>query len=224
MKARITVRLKSGVLDPQGKAIEGALASLGFGGVESVRQGKVFDIELAETDRAAAEAKLRQMADRLLANPVIESYDIELRSDEDFGLWLERLTAAPAAPLSQTQSFPDRGGCYVIEENGVFLYVGISKSIRQRMRNHTSGRPEQSAFAFKLARQEAGRKTDYTKTNSMKTLSVDPEFLDAFARITTRVRAMTARFILIDDANSRYLFEHYAATRLNTPYNDFNTH
>jgi phosphoribosylformylglycinamidine synthase len=78
VKARITVTLKSGVLDPQGKAIEGALASLGFAGVTGVRQGKIFDIEIAETDRAKAEAALSQMGERLLANTVIENYRVEL--------------------------------------------------------------------------------------------------------------------------------------------------
>jgi phosphoribosylformylglycinamidine synthase len=78
MKARVTVTLKQGVLDPQGKAIEGALSSLGFGGVASVRQGKVFDIETNETDKGKAEAALKAMADRLLANTVIEKYEIAL--------------------------------------------------------------------------------------------------------------------------------------------------
>lgn len=78
IKVRVTVTLKNGVLDPQGKAIEGALASLGFQGVGHVRQGKVFDIELDDTDRAAAEASLRDMCERLLANTVIETYTIAL--------------------------------------------------------------------------------------------------------------------------------------------------
>ncbi len=78
MKARVTVTLKSGVLDPQGKAIEGALASLGFAGVTSVRQGKIFDIELAETDRNRAEAALKTACEQLLANTVIENYHIEI--------------------------------------------------------------------------------------------------------------------------------------------------
>jgi phosphoribosylformylglycinamidine synthase len=78
MKARVTVTLKSGILDPQGKAIEGALKSLGVAGVTSVRQGKVFDIEIEATDRTKAEAALKQAADRLLANTVIENYDVEL--------------------------------------------------------------------------------------------------------------------------------------------------
>jgi phosphoribosylformylglycinamidine synthase len=66
------------VLDPQGKAIEGALASLGFSGIGSVRQGKVFDLDLVETDRARAEAALKAMGEKLLANMVIENYRVEL--------------------------------------------------------------------------------------------------------------------------------------------------
>jgi len=80
MKARVTVTLKSGILDPQGKAIEGALKSLGVKGVASVRQGKVFDIELKSRDRKAAEAALKQAADKLLANTVIENYDVKIVS------------------------------------------------------------------------------------------------------------------------------------------------
>jgi phosphoribosylformylglycinamidine synthase len=78
MKARVTVTLKNGVLDPQGKAIEGALASLGFGGVGSVRQGKVFDIELAAGDPASAAGELKAMCEKLLANTVIENYHIDV--------------------------------------------------------------------------------------------------------------------------------------------------
>lgn len=78
MKARVTVTLKTGVLDPQGKAIEGALKSLGIDGVGSVRQGKVFDIELAGADKGAAEAALKQACEKLLANTVIENYRVEI--------------------------------------------------------------------------------------------------------------------------------------------------
>ena len=79
MKARVTVTLKSGILDPQGKAIEGALKSLGIAGVASVRQGKVFDIEIEGRDRKAAQAALEQAADNLLANSLIENYQVELK-------------------------------------------------------------------------------------------------------------------------------------------------
>lgn len=78
MKARVTVTLKNGVLDPQGKAIEGALKSLGIDGVDSVRQGKVFDIELHSADKAAAEAALKDACEKLLANTVIENYRVEI--------------------------------------------------------------------------------------------------------------------------------------------------
>ena len=78
MKARVTVTLKNGILDPQGKAIEGALKSLGVSGIASVRQGKVFDIEVAEADRGKAEAALKAAADKLLANTVIENYAIDV--------------------------------------------------------------------------------------------------------------------------------------------------
>jgi phosphoribosylformylglycinamidine synthase PurS subunit len=78
LKARVTVTLKSGILDPQGKAIEGALKSLGVAGVASVRQGKVFDIEIADGDHAGVEARLKEAAEKLLANTVIENYRIEI--------------------------------------------------------------------------------------------------------------------------------------------------
>jgi phosphoribosylformylglycinamidine synthase len=78
IKARVTVTLKSGVLDPQGKAIEHALAGLGFAGVDQVRQGKVFDLELSGSDRAKAEADLKAMCEKLLANTVIEDYAVAI--------------------------------------------------------------------------------------------------------------------------------------------------
>jgi phosphoribosylformylglycinamidine synthase PurS subunit len=77
MKARVIVTLKSGVLDPQGKAIEGALSSLGVAGVASVRQGKVFDIEIDAADREAADAQLRAACEKLLANLIVENYVVE---------------------------------------------------------------------------------------------------------------------------------------------------
>lgn len=78
MKAKVHVTLKPGVLDPQGKAIGHALESLGFVGVGEVRQGKFIEIELAETDREKARVQLDQMCEKLLANTVIENYNIEL--------------------------------------------------------------------------------------------------------------------------------------------------
>ena len=77
MKARVVVTLKNGVLDPQGKAIEGALRSLGVDGVASVRQGKVFDVEIDGQDKAAATANLQAACEKLLANTVIENFKID---------------------------------------------------------------------------------------------------------------------------------------------------
>ncbi|MEO3387463.1 phosphoribosylformylglycinamidine synthase subunit PurS [Mesorhizobium sp. CAU 1741] len=78
IKARVTVTLKNGVLDPQGKAIEGALAALDFSGVGAVRQGKVFDLELDTADKATAQKELTAMCEKLLANTVIENYSISI--------------------------------------------------------------------------------------------------------------------------------------------------
>lgn len=78
MKARVHVMLKNGVLDPQGEAVRHALGALGFEGVDNVRQGKVIEFDLAETDKAAAEASVKDMCEKLLANTVIESYTVEI--------------------------------------------------------------------------------------------------------------------------------------------------
>lgn len=78
MKAKVHITLKNGVLDPQGKAVQHALASLGFGGVKDVRQGKFIELELAETDKDKAREAAEQMCKQLLANTVIENYSIDL--------------------------------------------------------------------------------------------------------------------------------------------------
>lgn len=78
INARVTVTLKNGVLDPQGKAIEGALGALGFDSIGHVRQGKVFDLQIETADKAKAEADLKAMCEKLLANTVIENYTIAL--------------------------------------------------------------------------------------------------------------------------------------------------
>ena len=78
MRARVTVMLKDGVLDPQGRAIGHALGTLGFAGVGDVRAGKVFEIDLATTDPTAARTQAEAMGDRLLANSVIEAFTVEI--------------------------------------------------------------------------------------------------------------------------------------------------
>ena len=78
MKARVTVMLKEGVLDPQGEAIKHALVSLKYNQVNSVRQGKVIEIDLDEISKERANKSIREMCEKLLANTVIESYEIEI--------------------------------------------------------------------------------------------------------------------------------------------------
>lgn len=78
MKARITVTLKTGVLDPQGKAIEHALTGLGFDGVNEARQGKLIELDLDDTDKDTARHRVTEMCEKLIANTVIENYVIEL--------------------------------------------------------------------------------------------------------------------------------------------------
>ena len=81
MKAKVHITLKSGVLDPQGKAIQKALAHLGFDGVDEVRQGKYIEIKLAETDPAQAKARVSAMCEKLLANMIIENYSVEVEGE-----------------------------------------------------------------------------------------------------------------------------------------------
>ncbi len=78
MKAKVHITLKPGVLDPQGRAIQHALASLGFAGVDEVRQGKYIELDLGETDQANARARVDEMCKKLLANTVIENYSVEI--------------------------------------------------------------------------------------------------------------------------------------------------
>ena len=78
MKARVTIMLKDGVLDPQGEAIKQALTSLEYNNVNSVRQGKVIDLELSESSEEAAINSIQEMCEKLLANTVIENYEIKL--------------------------------------------------------------------------------------------------------------------------------------------------
>ena len=82
MKATIYISLKNGVLDPQGKAIENALGQLGFNGVDNVRQGKMIELDLADTDASEARNQLQEMCEKLLANTVIEKFDIRLNDAE----------------------------------------------------------------------------------------------------------------------------------------------
>lgn len=116
MKARVTVTLKTGVLDPQGQAIQGALKALGFAGLASVRQGKVFDIELANLDPAVAETNLKAMADKLLANKVIENFSIEIAGTRPASGVEPAAVAAVAAALDAPPPLPEVPGTSDVPE------------------------------------------------------------------------------------------------------------
>ncbi len=78
MQVRVLIKLKNGVLDPQGEAVRHALGGMGYDGVSAVRQGKVIDLEIAETDLETARTRVGEMCEKLLANTVIETYEIEI--------------------------------------------------------------------------------------------------------------------------------------------------
>ena len=138
---------------------------------------------------------------------------------------LDELSNCPARPLSSNRTFPREPGVYVIFEHDSPLYTGRSKNIRQRIGNHISGRAEQSAFAFRLARRATDNLTaTYRPEGSRKHLMSTPEFRMAFDQEIVRVRSMRATFVVIQDLLVQHLFEVYAATALKTPYNDFGTH
>jgi phosphoribosylformylglycinamidine synthase PurS subunit len=82
MKATMLVRLKADILDPQGKAVHGILKTLGYKGIESVRIGKLIELELTEPINSTSEAELREIAERVLSNPVIESFELKLSGDQ----------------------------------------------------------------------------------------------------------------------------------------------
>jgi predicted GIY-YIG superfamily endonuclease len=137
---------------------------------------------------------------------------------------LKKLVSAEILSLENVSRFPAVGACYALIEDSNCLYDGISKNLKQRMRNHTSGRGEQSVFAFKLARELANKRTRYIVAESRKALMKNEEFSAAMILATLRVKKMGAKFVQIEDPVLRYLFELYATLSLEAPYNDFRTH
>lgn len=234
IKARVTVTLKQGVLDPQGKAIEHALDSLGFAGVGSVRQGKVFDIELEGADRAQAEADIKAMCDRLLANTVIENYSISLPEigkeyfllEEKHDVYFDQLVSSNFGTVREASSQKPLTGVYALYDSGEPLYVGRTnkRGLGPRMRNHLTRSHQQAVLAFKLARLHLGIKTAYSGLNTRGELMKRSEFVTVFEEQIRFVSALKVRFVEIVDADDQYIFEYYASKRLKTPHNDFNTH
>ncbi len=137
---------------------------------------------------------------------------------------LKRLKSAEPIKLTEIRKFSTAGGCYVLLEKGNHQYVGITKNLKRRMKDHTCGRPEKSAFALKLARLSTKKRANYKASGSPKKLMKDPIFVAAMQKTTQRVRKMKAKCVTISDPNVRYLFEFFAAVSLRSPHNDFNLH
>lgn len=136
----------------------------------------------------------------------------------------EQLVNSTKLPLSEVNNLPSAPGCYALSEDDNYLYVGIGKNVRRRIKNHLSGRAEQSAFAFKLARIKFGAPVTYRKDGGRADLMSRPEFIQEVKQTIERVRNMSVQVVTIEDLSLLYLFEFFAAKSLNTPYNDFNTH
>lgn len=136
---------------------------------------------------------------------------------------LARLKTCPPTPASNASALPRSPGVYVLFDQKEAVYVGRSKNIRQRIGNHTSGRAEQSSFAFKLARLRTGRSATYTPTGSRKQLMTDPAFVLAFGDGVEWIRALEVRYVVIEDDILQHLFEVYAALAFKTRYNEFRT-
>jgi predicted GIY-YIG superfamily endonuclease len=143
---------------------------------------------------------------------------------KDLPLLLEQLLRASPHALTNKSTLPNKPGVYVIAEGENHLYTGRSKNLRQRMKNHASGRAEQSAFAFRLARQLSGKtRATYKKEGSRKELMKDQNFIDVMAKCTTRVKNMSVLHVEIEDDVTQHMFEVYCALALKTQYNEFKT-
>lgn len=136
---------------------------------------------------------------------------------------LKRLKSEPPIRITDFTSFPSTGGCYVLVEKKKYLYVGIARNLKRRMKNHTCGRPEQSSLVLRLARKLAQKEATYRPGSSPRSLMKNRIFKSAMKKTTERVRKMTVKYVEIDDGAMRYLFEFFAAISLRSPYNDFNT-
>ncbi|WP_457154073.1 GIY-YIG nuclease family protein [Mesorhizobium sp. P5_C1] len=135
----------------------------------------------------------------------------------------EKLLRCDLRPASPRTGFPKKPGVYALYENTTPIYVGRAKNIWQRIGNHIGGRPEQSSFAFKVAREKTGRTATYKPEGSRKALMLDEIFKTAFTDSVTRIRALNGRYVVIEDDILQHLFEVYAALALKTSYNEFRT-
>ena len=133
---------------------------------------------------------------------------------------MARLEAAPPVKVTQLAQIPSAGGAYVLTERGRAVYVGVSNSLRKRMRQETSGRPDQSALAFKLARERTRRKYEDPQMRSRKELMDIPQFAEVMNTTTERVKNMEAKCVVIKEMSQRNLFDLFAALSLSAPHND----
>jgi GIY-YIG catalytic domain len=139
---------------------------------------------------------------------------------------LDRLTAAPAMKLGDHDSVPEAPGVYLFSEAGAPLYVGQTRNLKQRLRQHTSAasRQERAPFAFNLARKPAEERS-LELVGTRKQLTENPEFSTLFAKARTRVAQMDVQFLEVPGDLHRYIFEPYATDALGThEFNTFETH
>jgi len=233
MKARVTVTLKAGILDPQGKAIEGALKALGVAGIASVRQGKVFDIEIEGADRAKAENALKLAAEKLLANMVIENYTLNLEDSKEYFLleekhekFFEEMMKSDYGMVREARKLPPKVGVYSFFDFEKPVYVGRTnkRGLGPRMQNHLTKSHNQAVLAFKIARKTLGFETAYSGALTRENLMKNPQFLNVFEQQIDYVAKLKVRFVDISVGDDQYIFEYYASKRLGSPHNDFNTH
>lgn len=137
---------------------------------------------------------------------------------------LQRLTASPPLPVAQPDALPKAPGVYVFYQDDSPVYAGLTRNLRQRMRNHIAGTAAKSAFAFRLARHKTDRKATYRPEGSRKQLMLDPTFRPVFDECIELVRGMQVRAIVVEEPEMRYLLEIYAALELDCRHNDFNSH
>lgn len=136
------------------------------------------------------------------------------------------VTMAPVTPMTMPRDMPDRG-IYLLSEGDAHLYVGRTNRIRRRIQNHSrpSGTHNQATFAFRIARSDTGiERASYRPSGSRQELEKDAVFREAFLAAKARISRMDLRFVREDDPTRQALLEIYAATVLQTPFNDFENH
>jgi hypothetical protein len=144
------------------------------------------------------------------------------RNFESTGDLMSALRAAKPVKAAQLAQIPSAAGAYILSERGRAVYVGVSENLRRRLRQETSGKPDQSALAFKLARERVPRKPGELEP-SRKELMGEPKFAAAMNAAVERVKNMEGKWVVIGESSQRNVFSLLATLALNAPHNDFNT-